>query len=70
LLEVLRKLYKTEIASGLSFKLGTAEFDEIFSGYQTWMLLTQVAFETLVQYGHLTWLIAREDYIKFCCRES
>jgi hypothetical protein len=26
---------------------------------------TDMVFETLVQYGHLTRLIAREDYIKF-----
>jgi hypothetical protein len=31
------------------------------------MMMTEVVFETSVQYGHLTRLIAREDYIK--CRE-
>jgi hypothetical protein len=35
-----------------------------------WCLMTEMVFETLVQYGHLTWLIAREDYIKFSRRES
>jgi hypothetical protein len=29
------------------------------------MMMIEMVFETLVQYGHLTWLIAREDYIKF-----
>jgi len=29
------------------------------------MMMTAMVVETSVQYGHLTWLIAREDYIKF-----
>jgi len=29
------------------------------------MMMTEMLFETLVQYGHMTRLIAREDYIKF-----
>jgi hypothetical protein len=33
-------------------------------------MTTEVVFETLVQCGHLTWLITREDYIKFSRRES
>jgi hypothetical protein len=34
------------------------------------MRMTEMVFETLVQCGHLTWLIAREDDIKFSRRES
>jgi hypothetical protein len=34
------------------------------------MMMTEMVFETSVQYRHLTWLIAREDYIKFIRRES
>jgi hypothetical protein len=32
--------------------------------------MTEMVFEMLVQYKHLTQLIAREDYIKFSCHES
>jgi hypothetical protein len=50
------------------------EFYVIFSGYQPrqglMMMMTKMVFETLVQYGHPTRLIAREDYIKFSRRES
>jgi hypothetical protein len=56
------------------------ELDVIFLGYQPCQVsvLNQhfedhlghhhqglMVFETLVQYGHLMWLIAQEDYIKF-----
>jgi hypothetical protein len=34
------------------------------------MMMTEMVFKTLVQYEHLTRLIAREDYIKFSRRES
>jgi hypothetical protein len=34
------------------------------------MMMTEMVFETLAQYGHLTRLTAREDYIKFSRRES
>jgi hypothetical protein len=59
-------------------------FDVIFLGYQPcqmsilnqplmmmmMMMMTKMVFETLVQRGHLTWLINREDYIKFSHYES
>jgi hypothetical protein len=38
--------------------------------HQTLMMMTEMVFETLVQYGYLTRLIAREDDIKFSRRES
>jgi hypothetical protein len=28
------------------------------------MMMTKMVFETLIQYGHLMWLIPQEDYIK------
>jgi len=34
------------------------------------MIMTEMVFDTLVQYGHVTRLRAREDYIKFSRRES
>jgi hypothetical protein len=34
------------------------------------MMMTEMVFKTLVQYGHLTRLITREDYVKFSRRES
>jgi hypothetical protein len=34
------------------------------------MMMTEMDIETSVYYVHLTWLIAREDFIKFTCRES
>jgi len=33
------------------------------------MMMTDMVVETSVQYGHLTRLIAREDFIKFSSRE-
>jgi hypothetical protein len=40
------------------------------SAHQTLMMMTAMVVETSVQYGHLTRLIAREDYIKYIRRES
>jgi hypothetical protein len=34
------------------------------------MMMTEMDIETLVYNVHLTWLIAREDFIKFTRRES
>jgi hypothetical protein len=34
------------------------------------MIMPEMVFDTLVQYGHVTRLRAREDYIKFSRRES
>jgi hypothetical protein len=34
------------------------------------MMMTETALETSVFYGHLTQLIAREDFIEFSRRES
>jgi hypothetical protein len=34
------------------------------------MMMTEMDIETSVYYVHLTWLIAREDFIKFTRRKS
>jgi hypothetical protein len=34
------------------------------------LMMTEMDIETSVYYVHLTRLIAREDFIKFTCRES
>jgi len=52
---------------GLSAALGVRI---VLTFHQTLMMMTEMVIETLVQYIHLTWLIAREDFIKFTRRES
>jgi hypothetical protein len=46
-------------------------FEDHFGHHLTLlMMMTEMVFETLVRYGYLARLIAREDYIKFSRRES